>query len=58
MEIGDCEELIQIESEELAESLLGTGFFDLSPELKIWIRGNAIESLGSVYEEEESMAVA
>jgi hypothetical protein len=58
MEIGDYEELIQIESEELAEFVFGTAYFDLSPELKIWIRGKATESLLPAYEEEESIAAA
>jgi hypothetical protein len=41
----DYADLIQIEAEELAEALLGVPYFDLPPELQIWIRTRAAESV-------------
>jgi hypothetical protein len=45
MRIDDYEELIEIESDELAETLLGMSYYSLSPEMRAWIRSRAIESL-------------
>jgi hypothetical protein len=57
MEIEECEELIQIEAEELAEALLGAVYFDLSPETRAWIRARAIDSLWPGYMQQD-LAVA
>jgi len=46
MYIDEYESVIQIEAEELSETLLfGASYFDLPPELKSWIRARAIETL-------------
>ena len=45
MYIEECGDLIQIEAEELAEAVLGAGYFDLTPDLRAWVRARAIESL-------------
>ena len=58
MHIEECEGLIQIEAEELAEVLLGSSYFDLAPELREWIRARAIESLWPEYSEQDSVAAA
>ena len=47
----DCEELIQIETEELAESMFGVSYFDLSPQVQLSVRSKAIESLWQELEE-------
>jgi len=58
MHIEECEDLIQIEAEELAEVLLGAAYFDLAPELRGWIRARAIESLWPEYMQQDSVAAA
>jgi hypothetical protein len=58
LDMEACEELIQIESEELTESLLATVYFDLSPELKLWIRTKGVKALGLTVEMEQTIAVA
>jgi hypothetical protein len=45
MNMEDYADLIQIEAEELSEALLGVPYFDLPPELQIWIRTRAAESV-------------
>ena len=45
MYIEDHEDLIRIEAEELAQSLFGASYYDLSPGLQGWIRTCVIESL-------------
>jgi hypothetical protein len=56
--IQECEDLIQIEAEELAEVLFGADYFDLAPELRLWVRARAIEFLWPEYTPQESMAAA
>ena len=58
MHIRECEDLIQIEAEELAEALFGADYFDLAPELRLWVRARAIEFLWPEYSPQESMAAA
>jgi hypothetical protein len=58
MNIEECAELIQTEAEELAEVLLGVSYFDLCPELQIWIRTQAVESLWPEYTQQESIPAA
>jgi hypothetical protein len=58
MNIEEYAELIQTESEELAEALLGVSYFDLSPELQIWIRTQGVESLWPEYMQQESIQAA
>ena len=58
MNIEECAQLIQTEAEELAEVLLGVSYFDLSPELQIWIRSQAGESLWPEYMQQESIQAA
>jgi hypothetical protein len=55
--IQECEDLIQIEAEELAETLFGADYFDL-PELRLWVRARAIEFLWPEYSPQESTAAA
>ena len=45
MYVTDSEELIQMEVEQIAEGLCGASYFDLSPELKMYVRLRAIELL-------------
>jgi hypothetical protein len=45
MYIDYCEELVRMEAEELSETLCGAVYSDLSPELRLWIRAEAIASL-------------
>lgn len=52
----EYEDLIRIEAEGLAEELLGVSYYDLSPELKKWVRIRAIESLWSEYQQQETAA--
>ena len=40
-----CEELIQLEVEQISKSLFGAHYFELSPELRCWVRACAIEML-------------
>jgi hypothetical protein len=40
-----CEELIQLEVEQISESFFGAHYFELSPELRCWVRACAIEML-------------
>ena len=49
MNFEHFEELIQVEAEELAEVLLGASYWDLSPELRGWIRVRAVDSLWPEY---------
>jgi hypothetical protein len=58
MNVEEYAELIQTEAEELAEVLLGVSYFDLSPELQIWIRTRAVESLWPEYMQQESIQAA
>ena len=58
MYIQECEDLIQIEAEELAEALFGADYFDLAPELRLWVRARAIEFLWPEYSPQESAAAA
>jgi hypothetical protein len=58
MDFEECEGLIQIEAEELAESLLGVAYFDLTPELQGWLRARAIESLWPEYTKQNSILAA
>ena len=58
MNIEEYADLIQIEAEELAEVLLGVAYFDLPPELQIWIRARASESLWPEYMQQESIQAA
>lgn len=58
MYIQECEDLIQIEAEELAEALLGVNYYDLAPELRLWVRARAIEFLWPEYSPQESAAAA
>jgi hypothetical protein len=55
MRLDEYEELIQIESEELAEALLGVSYFSLSAAMRAWIRLRAIESL---FDETEVTSIA
>ena len=52
------EELIQIEAEQLAETLCGTGYFELSPETKMQIRARAIDLLSPADVREGFVAAA
>jgi hypothetical protein len=54
--IEECEDLIEIEAEELAEVLFGADYFDFVPELRLWVRARAIEFLCPDYSSQESMA--
>jgi len=45
MYVTDSEELIQMEVEQIAEELCGAGYFDLTPELKMFVRLRAIDLL-------------
>lgn len=45
MYVADFEELVNIEAEQLAETLCGASYFDLSPESKLDIRARAIDLL-------------
>jgi hypothetical protein len=45
MHFMDSEELIQMEAEQLAEDLCGASYFDLSPELKQFVRLRAVDLL-------------
>jgi hypothetical protein len=45
MHYMDSEELIQMEVEQIAEDLCGASYFDLSPELKQFVRLRAINLL-------------
>ena len=58
MYIEECEDLIQIEAEELAEALFGAAYFDLAPEFRGWIRARVIESLWPEYMQQDFMAAA
>ena len=55
--IQECEDLIQIEAEEL-EALVGADYSDLAPELRLWVRARTIEFLWPDYSPQKSMAVA
>lgn len=39
------EDFIAIEAEELADSIFAMGYYDLTPELRLWLRFRAIEAL-------------
>ena len=52
------EELIQIEAEQLAETLYGTGYFELSPEAKLQVRARVIELLSPADVREGFVAAA
>jgi hypothetical protein len=52
------EDLIQIEAEELAEAMFGADYFDLAPELRLWVRARAIEFLWPDNSPQESTAAA
>jgi hypothetical protein len=56
--IQECEDLIQIEAEELAEALFGADYFDLAPELRLWLHARAIELLWPEYSPQESTVAA
>ena len=43
--VENCEELVRMEAEELAETLFGALYSDLSPEMRLWLRAQAIEWL-------------
>ena len=58
MHIEECDDLIQLEAEELSEVLLGTAYFDLAPELRAWIRARTIESLWPEYTQQDSVTAA
>jgi hypothetical protein len=58
MNIEEYADLIQIEAEELAEALLGVAYFDLPPELQIWLRTRAGESLWPESMQEEPVQAA
>ena len=45
MHIEDCEELIQTEAEQAADDLFGAHYYDLSPDMRLWLRERVIESL-------------
>jgi hypothetical protein len=47
MDVERYEWLIQIEAEQLAETLFDTAYFDLPPDLRLWVRVRAIESLST-----------
>jgi hypothetical protein len=40
-----CEQLIQLEVEQISKSLFGAHYFELSLELRSWVRSCAIEML-------------
>ena len=58
MHIEECGDLIQIEAEELAEAVLSAGYFDLTPELRAWVRARAIESLWPEVLQKDSVVAA
>ena len=45
MNVAYSEDLIQIEAEHIAEDLYGASYFDLSPELKTYVRLRTIKLL-------------
>ena len=45
MRIEDYEELIRIEEEELSDDLFGLGYAELTPQLRAWIRTQAVDKL-------------
>lgn len=45
MYTAEYECLVQIEAEELSETLLGASYFDLTAEWKVWVRARVIATL-------------
>ena len=45
MYFADSEELIQMEAEQIAEDLCGSSYFELSAELKMYVRLRAMDLL-------------
>jgi hypothetical protein len=58
MRFMDSEELIQMEVEQMAEDLCGASYFDLTPELKQFVRLRAIDLLWSADAREGFVAAA